>query len=480
MANVLQDATRGNLYEQVAARVTALVEAGTLRVGQRVPSVRKLSEQLDVSISTVIQAYRVLEDGGLIAAKPQSGYYVKARSRAPSPEPAMTKPSAAPTRVTVADLVMKVLRAPNDPSVVPLGAAVPGPQCLPTQQLNRISASISRRMVRTAHTYDAPPGCEALRVQIARRYLEAGCALAPDQIITTCGSTEALTICLQAVAKAGDTVAIETPTYYGILQTIELLGMRALEIPTHPRDGVSLDALKYAIDEKPIKACLFVTNYNNPLGSCVPDASKEKLYRMLAAADVPLIEDDIYGDVGFAAHRAKVCKAFDDRGLVLLCSSFSKTLAPGYRVGWVAPGRYFERVQQLKVMSTLSTPTVPQLTVAEFLADGGYERHLRKVRRSYSQQIQQVTAAVREHFPEGTRVTRPAGGSVLWVQMPEGVDSLELHDRALERKISIAPGPIFSAKQKFRNFVRLNCGHPWSDTLERAVQTLGRLVKEQL
>ena len=449
---------------------------------------RKLSGQLAVSISTVLQAYRVLEQRGRIEARPQSGYYVKARLWQPPAAPAISSPSAAPTRVTCGELVMKVLRAQAMPDVVPLGAAVPGPQCLPTAQLNRLSAAVARRSTRGAHLYDAPPGCPALRAQVARRYMEAGCALSPDEIVTTCGSTEALMLCLRAVASPGDTIAIESPTYYGILQLIESLGMRAQEIPTHPDDGVSLDALRYAIDEHEagpprgrVKACLFVTNFNNPLGSRMPDDRKRELVELLVNRErpIPLVEDDVYGDVGFdAGGRPKVCKAFDTTGNVLLCSSFSKTLAPGYRVGWCSPGRFQAEVERMKVTSTLATPTLPQLTIAEFLANGGYERHLRKIRRTYADQIRRFTQAVTAYFPPETRATRPSGGSVLWVELPERVDAMGFHDRALaEHRISIAPGPIFSAKCKYGHFIRINCGHPWSDDIERAVEALGRLAR---
>ncbi len=464
------------LYENVADRVAGLIRSGTLRAGERIPSVRKLSRQLKVSISTVLEAYRLLENRGLIEARPQSGYYVRARQVVPVSEPGLTRPPRSPSRVSVFSQVRALLQATSDPDIIPLGGAVPGPHCTPTRQLSRISGAIARRSSRGYGTYDLPPGFAPLRAQIARRYLDAGCALSPDSILTTCGCQEALALCLRAVAKPGEIIAIESPTYYGHLQMIEVLGLRAMEIPTSAQDGVSLDALRYALEDKKVAACLFVTNHQNPLGFAMPDGKKRELVSLLAEFDVPLIEDDINGDLGFAPERPTVCKAHDRNGSVLLCSSFSKTLAPGARVGWAVPGRYYEEVERMKIATTMATPSLSQMAIAEFLATGGYDHHLRRVRKLYADQVHQVCSAVRKSFPVGTRVTHPVGGHVLWVEMPSGVDSLDLQAKALEHRIAIAPGPIFSAKQKYRNFIRLNCSHQWTDEMERAILTLGRLA----
>jgi DNA-binding transcriptional MocR family regulator len=321
------------LYESVAERVAALIERGTLRPGDRVPSVRRLSEQMDVSISTALQAYRVLENRGKIESRPQSGYYVKTRFWRPPAEPDISRPPATSTKVSVGDMVLRFMRHVTPSDMVPLGAAVPAAELLPIAALNRLAASIARRAPRASISYDVPPGNERLRTQVARHLFNAGCELGPDDIVTTCGGQEALGLCLRAVAKPGDVVAIESPTFFGTLQLIELLGMKALEIPTHPRDGVCLNAMRRAIDRNAIKACLFIPNYQNPLGCRTSDERKRALVKMLAEREIPLIEDDIYGDLPLEGPRPRVCKAFDKRGLVLLCSSFSKTLAPGFRVG---------------------------------------------------------------------------------------------------------------------------------------------------
>jgi len=357
---------------------------------------------------------------------------------------------------------------------------MPSMQLLPTLQFNRTMASVARRHPHQCNSCDIPPGNLNLRRQIARRAMESGCTLAPDEIVVTCGCQEALNICLRAVARPGDRIAIESPTYYGILQIIESLGMRACEIPTFPRDGVCLDELVKRLDCCQIKACVFSLNYSNPLGSCMPDEKKKRLVELLAERTIPLIEDDLYGTLSHAPQRPKTAKAFDKEGGVLLCDSFTKTLAPGSRVGWTAPGRFQKRVEHLKFISSIGAPTLLQMAIAEFLANGGYEHHLRRLRRVYAEQVRRVTQVITKYFPEGTRVTRPTGGYVLWVELPAQVNSLELFRRAVAEKISIAPGPIFSPQQKYQNFIRLSCGTPWSEAADQALLKLGQIIARMM
>jgi DNA-binding transcriptional MocR family regulator len=467
------------LYEQVADHIVTLIDKGTLQPGERLPSIRKLSSQMDVSISTVLQAYMSLESKDWIEAKPQSGFYVKPM-RNLAPEPKASMPSPIVSRIGISELVAQVFQSAHDPQMIQLALSTPSPEHLPVKRLNRLMAAATSRFGAAALSYDFPPGYAPLRHEIVKRLIDAGCRLSEQDIVTTNGTMEALNLCLRAVAKSGDVIAIESPAFYGTLQVIESLGMKALEISTHPRNGILLDALGAAIRRQRVKACLLVSNFSNPVGACIPDANKKALVELLSRREIPLIEDDIYGDLCFNGPRPKTAKAYDQRGLVLLCSSFSKTLAPGYRVGWTAPGRYRPQVESLKFTNSMATATAPQMAIAEFLQSGGYDRYLRKLRRVLMTQVQQMSTAVARYFPAGTKVTRPQGGYVLWVELPRSVDALQLHRRALTKKISIAPGPIFSAKQKYKNCIRLSCGLPWSEKVEQAVQILGVLAKEAL
>lgn len=465
------------LYEQVADKIESLIHTGALRAGDRIPSVRRASNQHGVSVTTAVQAYLELENRGLIEARPKSGFFVRPQLRSQLLEPKPSRPNHSAAAVGVAGLLTRLFDAAAAPGVVPFGAAYPGAENLPVAKLSRILAAAARSAGARGIQYDMPPGSEALRRQIARRSLDWGGNLTPDEIITTCGGTEALALCLRAVTKPGEIVAVESPTYFGVLQAIEERGLKALEIPMHPRTGMDLDALEKALKTRPIAACLAVPNFNNPLGSLMPDEHKQRLIALLAQKDVPLIEDDINGDLAHDSSRPRTAQSYDLDGRVLLCGSFSKTLAPGYRVGWVAPGRYYEQVKALKITSTLATATLPQMAVAEFIANGGYDHHLRALRTHFAEQTARMSEAVAAHFPAGIKVTRPIGGFVLWVELPKTVSALDLHQRALAEGISIAPGPMFSARQSFPNFIRLNCGHAWSDRLERAVATLGDLTQ---
>lgn len=468
-----------NLYEQVAERIRALMAEGTLKVGDRLPSVRKLHNQLSVSISTVLEAYRLLEDQGLIEARPQSGYFVKRAllNRPDEPNPPTLSQYSFPVEVSLAFRISNTMREPDN---VMLGAAIPGNELLPIAALNRLMGQVMRAQPDRVHCYLHSKGCEELRHEVAKRLMDAGCSVPPEEIIITNGAAEAIYLSLRAVTKPGDTVAIESPCYFGLLEALETLHLKALEIPTHPKDGISLDHLEAALKERKIAACVLVSNFSNPLGSCMSDAAKKHLVALLDRYDVPLVEDDIYGELYFEGRRPRAIKAFDTQGRVLYCASASKTLSPGLRVGWCVAGRYQVKVEQIKMSMNWMTAIAPQLTVAAFLANGGYDRHLRQLRRAYQSQIDRMTQAICDYFPAETKVSRPNGGYVLWLQLPDAFDSMQLYEEALQYNISTAPGCMFSVSGNYRNCLRLSCGMPWTDKIEQAMQKLGYLAKRQL
>ncbi len=468
------------LYVELARSLEQLIDQGTLRPGHRLPSVRRMALQRDVSISTVLQAYTLLENRGFIEARPQSGYYVRPRLPSEVLEPRMAKPMAKPAAVGVNDLTAEVLMLASDPSYVPFGAACPHHSLFPTKKLARILAAVGRNDPALLGRYAMNWAYDPLTREIARRYLQAGCPIAHDELIVTIGCTEALNLSLRAITKPGDTVAVETPTYFGFLETLQALNLKVVEIPTGSRTGICLDATRDALANNNIKALMVMPSFSNPLGSCMPDENKEALYKILQEFDVPAIEDDVYGDLHFGERRPKPLKAWDTDGRVLLCSSFGKTLAPSLRVGWCAPGRYLERVRRLKFTNTLGTPVVLQKTVSDFLRNGGYDHHLRSIRRAYHSQLHLFSQAILRYFPEGTRLSRPEGSFVLWIEMPTGIDTTKLHREALKHHISTAPGPLFSVKERYKNCLRMNCGIPWSEPIETALRTLGELAKKQL
>lgn len=464
------------LYGRLADTLAREIREGVYGPGDRLPSVREAARRLSMSTSTVLEAYGQLLNRGLIESRPQSGYYVRSPARTVD-APAMSRPRVAPTAVSVGGIAMEVVHAAADPKLVAFGSAMPDLRLEAPRAVRRAMAGAVRSHGSRALAYEVPPGLRELRVQIARRGVDGGYAFSPDEVVITSGCQEAIVLCLRAIASPGDTVAVESPTFYGTLQAIRSLGLRALEIPTHPETGISLESLEMAIEQFSIKALVLTPNASNPLGCVMPDERKVALLRMLEAHDVPLVEDDIYGDLVFDGPRPRSVKSWDTRGQVLLCSSVSKTIAPGLRVGWTVPGRWVAQVNYLKLVSSMASATLPQLAVADYLAGGGFDRHLRAARVTYRQARDRLLDLVAEHFPPETRVTRPAGGFVAWMELPRGADSVALYRRALAEGISIAPGPLFSAREKYRNFVRLNFARGWDERTVAAIARLGRLAR---
>ncbi|HEY1029699.1 MAG TPA: GntR family transcriptional regulator MpaR [Pseudomonas sp.] len=463
-------------YEKFADEIAELIRTGVLGPGEKVPSVRHASRTYGVSPSTVFQAYYLLEDRGLIQARARSGYFVREHAKRPLHEPELTAHAAQTTEVDVSELVFSVLASLKDPHTVPFGSAFPSPDLFPLQRLARSMAQSLRMLSPHEIIADMTAGNADLRRQIALRYMVSGVMLPMEELVISNGAMEALNLCLQCVTQPGDLVAIESPTFYACLQVLERLQLKAVEIPVHPREGIDLGALSDSLRQLPIKACWFMSSLQNPLGASMSETKKQALYQLLVEHQVPLIEDDVYAELYFGSHPPKPVKSFDREGLVMHCSSFSKSLAPGYRIGWVAGGRYAEQIARLKLMTTIS-PSVPaQAALADYLQHGGYDRHLRKLRHALEMQQSAMLASAARHFPASTRVTRPSGGYFLWFEFPERLDSLQLLRLALAQGISLAPGPIFSASQGFRHCARLNYGHPWSPRSEQAMEVLGRLV----
>ena len=467
----------GWLYQRLADEVASAIERGLLRAGERLPSVRATCQQRGVSPATVFQAYALLEERGLIEARPRSGYYVRAqrKPRRALPDAAPVQPQ--PAAVSVSDVHLQLLQAAQNEALVPLGSAFPASHLFPFDELARCGARAMRRVRPGQITSAAAAGDERLRHALQRRYALHGVALQADEPIITNGALEALNLCLQAVTRPGDLVVVESPTFYAALQVLDRLGLRALEVRTDPVQGVDLPALEALLHGQPVAACWCMTSFQNPLGATMPDARKQALVALLARHRVPLIEDDVYAELHGGSQRPRPAKAFDEEGWVLHCSSFSKSLAPGYRVGWAAAGRFAPQVLRLKTMASLATALPPQLALAEYLAQGGFDRHLRGLRQALGAQREVALRLVARHFPAGTRMTRPAGGYFLWLELPAQVDALALYHRAMAEGISTAPGLLFSADGRFTHHLRLNVGHPGDTRFEGAVQRLGELAR---
>ena len=465
-----------HLYQQLAAELQHNIAQGLYRPGDKMPGVRPFSRERGYSIITVISAYRQLEDLGLVEARPRAGYFVRRQpvGRALQAPPTLSQP-AAPQPVSGQDLILAMMKASNDPDCIKLGSAVPAPHFFPIQLVQRALQQAAKHYDRLG-VYPPPAGIPELRLQLARRMAALGVVATPEQIVVTNGAQEALMLALRAVTKPGDVVAVESPTFYGLLLVLESLGLRAIEIPTHPQHGISPEALQLAADHWPLKACILIANFNNPQGFLLSDERKLALIRLLSSRGIPIIEDDTYGDLGYGPRRPSCLLGLAPDADILYCSTFSKALSPDLRIGWVTSARHQTQLELMKFNSNIATASLPQLAVAQILASGKYERHLRMARSAYQQAVLKMTDRISRLFPSDTRVSVPQGGFVLWLQLPAGVDSLQLTAAALKKGISIAPGPIFSPSQQYRNFIRLSCARVWDARMEYALRTLSELV----
>jgi DNA-binding transcriptional MocR family regulator len=464
-----------HLYLRIARIIEGQIRDGVLQIGDRLPSIRTLCREQGISMSTATQTYLELESQSLIESRPRSGYYV---SRSPGKQLAIPRTSQ-PTDISHPqsreDVIQRVYSDLTESNLIRLSLGVPANELLPIAKLNRGIMQAIRALSASGTAYETIQGSERLRRQIAHWAFTWDGRLSDNDIVTTAGCMNALSYCIMALTQRGDTIAVESPVYFGILQLAKSLGLQVLELPTHPQTGIELDAFKKALAK--IKVCVLISNFNNPLGSCMPDEHKREVVRLVQHYNIPLIEEDLYGDVYFSESRPKSCKTYDESGLVLWCGSVSKTLAPGYRVGWVAPGQFTEQITRMKLIHSVSSATLTQEVIANFLEQGRYERHLKRLRQTLYTNSLLYRQAIATYFPEGTRISQPQGGFFLWVELDQRINTVDLYHRALQAGISIAPGCMFTLQPQFMNCMRLSYGLAWTQQIDHALQTLGKMVK---
>lgn len=468
------------LYLQIARSIQQQILDEVLKIGDKLPSIRMVCREHGVSMSTASQAYLELERKSLIESRPQSGYYV---CYSPKKQPAFPETSQPVNQASEHDpraIVDKVFGNMGNKDITMFSLSVPTDELLPIAKLNKEVVRAIRNLPDSGTAYEPIYGNEQLRRDIAKWSFNWGGNLNDKDIITTAGCMNAISFCMMTLAKRGDTIAVESPTYFGILRLAESLGLKVLELPTNAKTGIEIEALKKALAKNKIRLCLLVSNFNNPLGSCIPDEHKREIVSLLQLHNVPLIEDDLYGDVYFGDSRPRCCKTYDESGLVLWCGSISKTLAPGYRVGWVAPGRFKNEVIRMKQVHSISTTTLTQEVIAGFLENGRYENHLRRLRHTLHTNCLQYIRAIADYFPEGTKVSRPQGGFVLWVELDKRIDTMELYEQAIRKNISIAPGRMFTLRRQFDSCMRLSYGLKWNEQADNGLKVLGKLTKAML
>ncbi|MGD8174892.1 PLP-dependent aminotransferase family protein [Marinimicrobium sp. ARAG 43.8] len=465
------------LYRELAARLQRLIDEQVYPPGTALPGVRRLSQQHEVSVSTAVSACRELEQNGVLEARPRSGYFVLPPTCL-SQTPRVRHASRRPRPVTGQQRVLQLVQSANDRDIVNLGAAIPDPAFMPAAAVEKAVRLVWREQRRRCIGYEFPPGAPELRAQIARHLAALQCEVGPDQVLVTNSCQESVAIALKLVTRPGDTVLLESPIYYGVLQVVESLGLKALEIPSDPEQGISLEALGLALERWSVAACVLVPNFSNPLGVCLSDECKQALLKLLTRHRVPLVEDDIYGDLPFSGVRPRPIKSWDTEGLVYYCSSSSKTLTAGLRVGWLVPGKHRARAEYLQFINTVCVNTSGQLALAQLLKSKQYARVVQSSALEYRQLLARLSDRVQQWFPEGTRVSRPTGGFVLWVELPSSVDTADRLDNALAAGVNFAPGKLFSVSGKFKNCLRLNGAVLWDGRVERGLKTLGQVLSD--
>lgn len=466
------------LYLKIANIIEEQIFSETLKIGDKLPSIRALQKLHDVSLNTIKQSFLELESKSLIESRPKSGFYVSKTSNRKLLIPSMNKLKLSEEKTTSEDLITKVFDSLSDKDITRFSIGVPDPSLLPIAKLNKGLAKVVRNLAESGTSYEPVQGSANLRRNVAKWAIVLEGKLTEDDFVTTSGAMNAIFNCLMAVTKRGDTIAIESPVYFGIIQVAQNMGLNIIELPTHPTTGVDLEALKKVIHK--VDVCCFMSNFSNPLGSLMPDQNKKELVELLTYHNVPLIEDDLYGNLFFGTVRPKPCKYYDEAGIVMWCGSVSKTLAPGYRVGWVAPGKFKEKIIRQKMAHTVCMPSLYQEVIADFLEHGRYDHHLRNLRSTLYTNSLHFQRTIEDHFPENTKISQPQGGSFLWLELDKSIDTAVLYDKAIQQKIGFAPGRIFTQHDQYNNCMRLNFGLEWKEKVELDLKRLGQLVKNSL
>ena len=468
------------LYIKIANSLEQQISNDVLKVGDKLPSIRMICRQHGVSMSTAQFAYYELEAKSLIEPRPQSGFYVSNSLRKKLAMPQASRPENKPAAKTVTDIIENSFNPSGEKNFTIFSRGVPASQLLPVVKLNKAMLQAVRSLPGGGTTYEPLQGNEKLRTQVAKWSFNWEGNLSEKDILTTAGCMSAVSYCLMALTKRGDTIGVESPCFYAILQLAQSLGLKILELPTSPQTGVDMESLKKIVQKTKLAACVLVSNFNNPFGSLMPEEHKKEAVKLLEKYNIPLIEDDIYGDLYFGEKRPACCKSYDETGMVLLCSSYSKTLAPAYRVGWLAAGKFMNEVMKIKLFHTLSSTAITHEALGSFLETGRYEAHLRKLRKTLYTNYLQYVRVIGESFPFGTRISRPQGGLSLWVELPKTIDTIELYNMAVSKKITFSPGSMFTLQNQFSHCMRLTFGLEWNEKTENSLKLLGRLAKAAL
>jgi len=462
-------------YITLANKIASMIESGIYKAEDKLPSLRSLHKENGLSIGTVLQAFNYLIDKGLITSQEKSGYYVSYRSGRKLPTPQALPVSFSERTVHIDQLLHKLRRDGTSRGFVSFANALPDNHLLPFNSIKRAIQETSRDITGNYLKLEQRNGNLQLREEIAKRSFFWKGSVHADELVITNGCMEAIICCLKTVTQPGDTILVQDPCYYGIMQALEYLDLKVATIPSHAETGIEVADLKDACSKLNIKACILVSNFNNPDGASFSTEQKKQIAAFANQKQIPIIEDDLYGELFFKGSRPDTIKAYDENGWVMYCNSFTKTLVPGFRIGWCAPGRFVHQVARVKSMHNGSTSNLGQRVAQQLLEQGTYDRHLQKFRQELNKNLVRTTALIEQHFPEGTKISRPTGGLVIWVELPEILNAAKLQEDAFNKDVTYAPGELFSAKGDYQNYLRISYCNLWETKIEKALIKLGQL-----
>lgn len=467
------------LYQKIAQHFQGSIEKGSLVPGDKMPSLRRVKEQFGVSLTTAVEAYRLLEDMDLIQSHPRSAYTVNEKRFYEVDEPLSTKPPAKASYVKTvsSDIMMDVLA---DKNYIPLGAAVCNASLFPEKQMVKMFKQSLDGCLGNIEVYSPISGRHELEKFISQRFSLAMGPCDPKKILITNGANEAVFMAIQAITKPGDVVAIESPSYFSLIEMLKANHLKVMELPTDPRQGIDLTILERRLKKGAINAIFLMPNFQNPAGHAMPDQNKKKLVDLVTKYQIPVVEDDVYGELSFSGKRPSTLKSYDREGWVIHCNSFSKSLAPGMRIGWCVPGRFFDAIWHIKRISNIATSTAPQLAMVKYLKSHSYTPYIKNLRKILAHSVSSLRFWLAQSLPSGTKITNPEGGHVLWVECDPDLDSQKLFSEALKKKITLAPGTLFSASGLYGNCFRLNAGNPPTAVIKQAVEDLAGLIRRQI
>lgn len=462
-------------HEQLTDRLIQLIDRGELKAGEKLPSLRTMSKQQGISLMTVYHAINTLQGLGYVESRPKSGYYAKKPiRRAHFKQQIALNKKRKPESID--ELVQLVYGNNSETAAISFALNTPDIALLPQSKLKQSVLFVNRTKSDAALQYGPVAGIPALREQIAVLLQNSGIVATSKDLLITVGCQEAINLAISACTQVGDKILIESPTYFGIFQAILSKGRIPVEVQTNFNTGVVLPELFKAIDTHQPAACLLVSNFSNPLGASIPDADKQRIVEQLHFRGVTLIENDIYGELYYGRNRPRTCKSFDQYGEVIYCSSFSKSLAPGYRVGWIESGKYYNKIFQSKIHQSVATATLNQEILAHFLKNGRYDLHLKRIRKQLHTQSIQYQQAIATYFPKEVIVSKPQGGFVLWIELPTQIDALSLLQEAMQQGINFAPGQLFSLEKNLQHYLRISIGQPFTADVEAGIKRLGKLM----